>query len=183
VAGIPRLRAAGYTCPIVIDAPGSGQDGGNAWTLLNHGPAVMAADAFQNLVFSDHLYGAYRPGQFAAVAAAMNANRTSYGQAFIIGEFGQGLVNVDSATFLTGLEVMGTCEAYNIGWLPWVWDSSYHGSAPSADVGTLALVYDYQHGYEASASADLTIWGKTAVENSTYGLKNIAVKATAGSFS
>lgn len=181
--GIPALRTAGYTCPIVIDAPGSGQDGGNYWTLINHGPAVAAADTFGSVIFSAHIYSLTFPGQFAGVAAQFAAVRAAHGIAFIIGEFGQGLKRFDVDGSTTNLEVMKTCDAYCMGWFAWVWDGQYQGSAPTTDNTTYAMVYDYSEGYIDSDSADLTDHGKTVVEHPVSGLLATAVKATAGSFS
>jgi hypothetical protein len=48
------MRGSGYTAPLVIDAPGSGQDYS---TFLKYATGVQASDPEQNLIFSIHLYG------------------------------------------------------------------------------------------------------------------------------
>lgn len=48
------MRAAGYTCPLLIDTGGSGQD---ETDLTSYAQAIQASDPQQNCVFSYHLYG------------------------------------------------------------------------------------------------------------------------------
>jgi hypothetical protein len=54
ISAISSMRTAGYTCPIVIDAGGFGQDEAD---LTNFAPAVFASDPLKNIVFSFHAYG------------------------------------------------------------------------------------------------------------------------------
>lgn len=54
ITAIASLRAAGYTCPILIDSGGSGQDIAD---LVTYAPAVLASDPQKNIVFAYHLYG------------------------------------------------------------------------------------------------------------------------------
>lgn len=49
------MRAAGFTCPLVIDSGGAGQDETN---FENYAASVLASDPQQNCVFSYHMYGA-----------------------------------------------------------------------------------------------------------------------------
>lgn len=48
------MRAAGYTCPLMIDSGGSGQD---ETDFTSYAAAVLSSDPQQNIVFSYHLYG------------------------------------------------------------------------------------------------------------------------------
>ena len=50
---IAQLRAAGYTCPLVIDTGNSGEDFGD---LLAYAAQVFASDPQRNIIFSLHLY-------------------------------------------------------------------------------------------------------------------------------
>lgn len=54
ISAVARLRAAGYTGPLLIDAGGSGQD---ELDISTYGPAVLASDPQKNLIFAFHLYG------------------------------------------------------------------------------------------------------------------------------
>jgi len=53
-SAITDLRNAGYTCPLVIDTGGSGQDDQD---LLNYAQDVFNSDPQKNIIFSIHLYG------------------------------------------------------------------------------------------------------------------------------
>jgi hypothetical protein len=185
-SGVPALRTAGWTCPLSIDAPGSGQDGGTGATIVRDGPAIVATDSFKSLIFSPHFYSNLYPGELAATTGPSLANfRDTYGAAVIIEEFGQGQKNFDVNGATTALEIMGTCEALGFGWFPWVYDQSFQqpNGSTTVDNTKYSLVYDYSHGYETSNSADLTLFGKVVVLDPVCGLQAIAQKATAGSFS
>jgi hypothetical protein len=54
LAAIPQLRAAGYTCPIMIDCEAYSQEEDG---VTNHGAAILAADPQKNILFGYHLYG------------------------------------------------------------------------------------------------------------------------------
>jgi len=54
IAGIPTLRTAGYTGPILVDCGGSGQD---ELSIANYAKQVLAADPLGNTLFAYHLYG------------------------------------------------------------------------------------------------------------------------------
>ncbi len=175
---VPKIRAAGITCPIVIDLPGSGQDNGNCASLLAGAAAIAATDTFKNIIFAPHCYGAYRPGSFAGVASALRTQLMSQGIGIIIGEFAQGNVStLASPTFVSGLEIMAHAAANNIGVLGWAWDDNVGGGD-----AWFPQVYTAS-GYSTSNSADLTNWGKMLLLDPVYGLQNFAVKASAGSFS
>jgi hypothetical protein len=51
---VGALRAAGYTCPLVIDAGGYGQD---LTDLVSYSADIQASDPLQNCIFSFHAYG------------------------------------------------------------------------------------------------------------------------------
>lgn len=52
------LRAIGYTCPLVIDVGGSGQD---HLAIPTYAAAILATDPLKNIIFSYHLYGTTTP--------------------------------------------------------------------------------------------------------------------------
>jgi hypothetical protein len=51
---VGALRGAGFTCPLLIDAGGSGQD---PFDLLNYAAGIQSSDAQQNCFFGYHSYG------------------------------------------------------------------------------------------------------------------------------
>ena len=54
VDAVARLRAAGFTGPILIDSGGCGQDQAD---LLQYSQAVFDSDPQRNVLFASHLYG------------------------------------------------------------------------------------------------------------------------------
>ncbi|HTT04479.1 MAG TPA: cellulase family glycosylhydrolase [Steroidobacteraceae bacterium] len=54
VSAVGRLRAAGYTGPILIDSGGCGQDDAD---LVKYSQAVFDSDPERNVMFALHLYG------------------------------------------------------------------------------------------------------------------------------
>lgn len=54
ISAVAALRAAGFKCPILIDAGGFGQD---YTTLQNYAAAVLASDPQKNCLFAFHVYG------------------------------------------------------------------------------------------------------------------------------
>src|SRR5262245_51745426 len=62
-SAIARLRAAGYTAPIMIDAGAYGQDTGD---LLTYTRQVFNSDPQKNVIFSFHVYSGTYPGWTAA---------------------------------------------------------------------------------------------------------------------
>jgi hypothetical protein len=92
------------------------------------------------------------------------------GLCIVIGEFGPGRNIGPSPTTLTPGQIITASDARNFGWMAWAWDDP----AYNADDTWFALSYTGAY----SSSADLTIYGKDVVENSTYGIKNHAVKQT-----
>lgn len=185
ITAITNLRAAGFTCPILIDAPGGGQ----AITALTNGDAlaVLKADPMQNVVFGLHVYGlysSYEPGLFNSVGlqlwnAAQASLATSNGLVFIIGEFGPGFAIGPSPTILDPIEIMAVCEAYNLGWIPWAWDDPSNAVGDSAYTSLFALCQHAQQGnYQTGVSADLTDFGRKCIEHPVYGTLVLAQPAT-----
>jgi hypothetical protein len=187
IRGIARLRTAGYTCPFAINMGGSGQDS----TLFTNGDAlaILNADTQHNVLFSLHQYGLHNTagGGFAAILApiytAQQASLAgSAGLTFIVGEFGPGYMVGPSPSLMSPIEIMGTAEAYNFGWIPWAWDDPASGTGNSyADLG-FAMCQNAAvwagGGYSASNPADLTDYGRQIVLNPTYGTSVLAVPAT-----
>ncbi|HWG75444.1 MAG TPA: cellulase family glycosylhydrolase [Steroidobacteraceae bacterium] len=54
ISAISRLRGAGYTGPILVDAGGCGQDESD---LTQYAQAVFQSDPERNIIFAEHLYG------------------------------------------------------------------------------------------------------------------------------
>lgn len=190
IAAVTALRAAGYLCPICIDGPNAGQ----SYTTMTNGDAlaILNADPQSNVIFSVHEYGANagsKIGNFSTVASALySAAQSSLGTnaaglVFIIGEFGPGFNVGPSPTNLTPIELMGTCEAYNIGYIPWAWDDPPSGTGTGTALG-FAMCQNAGSftsgggGFKTQDPTELTDFGRTVVMNPTYGLLATSSLAT-----
>lgn len=159
VAAIPRMRAAGYTGTLVVDAGACGQ---SAADIVKYGAAVMAADPQKNILFSVHVYGAFH---YPATASWMQdytkafAQLKASGLPLIIGEFGPGHNIGPSPTMVTPAKVIADAEANGWGWLPWGWDDNNLTGCLAND-GWFSMTV--KCGKYATTS-DLTTFGKTVV--------------------
>ncbi|HTV24675.1 MAG TPA: cellulase family glycosylhydrolase [Polyangiaceae bacterium] len=119
-SAITKLRGAGLELPLMIDAPGWGQD---VDTLQAAAPALMQADPQRNLLFSVHMWwskGASSddPGSTKRIRAEIEES-VALNLPLVIGEFAHAGVgcsrSIDYATILTEAQRAG------IGWLAWSW--------------------------------------------------------------
>ena len=132
IAAIAKLRAAGFTMPLMVDSGGCGQDPND---LLTYGAAVAAADPQKNIILSFHLYGqtpdestmnAYLH-KFATLARA-NPNL-----AVVVGEFGPGRNVGPSPTQISPSQVIAGAEGAALGWIAWAWDDNNLADCKSDD--------------------------------------------------
>lgn len=112
VAAIPKIRNAGWTGVIVVDAPGCGQNG---MAVARNGAAVLAADPLRSLLFDVHVYGAYTDASLVSTLDALKAT----GLAVVLGEIGPGRNIGPSPTLITPERVVALAEARGFGWLLW----------------------------------------------------------------
>lgn len=193
IASVTRMRAAGFKNTLVIDAPGSGQDSssdGPGSTMVRTNPDdgksfaqnIFEADPQRNVVCTIHIYGAFIPGAWAALAAKMNAISTVTGQVFAVTEFGPPnmLYVGGSPTMTTPLEVVSVAEAFNIGYLAWAIGDP---SNATTDTGTYALIkksgaYNSPGGYATGNPAELTDFGRTYFLDPVYGTQVLAQPAS-----
>jgi mannan endo-1,4-beta-mannosidase len=116
---IARLRAAGYTCPLVID---TGQYGEDFSDLLNYSTQVFDSDPQRNVIFSLHLYVNSAGALSGNVLPQLASLAASQGMVFIVGEFGPGRNIGPAPTLVTPGEIIQAAEAAGIGWIAWAWD-------------------------------------------------------------
>ncbi|AJQ96022.1 glycoside hydrolase family 5 protein [Gynuella sunshinyii] len=153
---IKRLREAGLTHTLLIDAPAWGQD----WqhVMLDNAKTVAAADSLNNTMFSVHMYQVY--GDYNSVYQYVSKFLNNNQLPLIVGEFGadhQG-ENVDEDS------IMALAEQYGIGYLGWSW-SGNSGGTESLDIT------------ENFNVTNLTTWGDRLI-NGVNGLKSTSVAAT-----
>jgi mannan endo-1,4-beta-mannosidase len=177
---IASMRAAGYTCPLMIDAPDCGSklsaftaagDGG-----LTVGAELVAADPLGNILLSAHAYWAGYDGRpFIPTAIAANlpivfgeiANKqdevvngnTVYGYYDLDGTH----VGHPTSTGFTYQSFLTSLVPDQIGWLAWCWTKDICDARQMTPTGEFA---------------NLGTFGSDLVNNATYGLKATAVKIT-----
>jgi len=171
---IARLRAAGYSTPIMIDTGGWGQDVAD---LLTYAKEVFNSDPQKNIIFSFHVYRGlsqvWTPATLNAFALQLRALSASTGMAFVFAEFGPGRDLGPSPTLLTPQQVIGAAEAAGIGWMGWSWDCNNLPNGASNN-NSFSMTLNGPGMY--TVPSDLTTYGKEVVLSS-YGLVN-ARKAT-----
>jgi hypothetical protein len=169
-SAIQRLRAAGYTCPLVIDSGNSGQDFGD---MLAYATQVFDSDPQRNIIFSLHLYNQSANALSQNVLPQMASLSASQGMVFIVGEFGPGR-NIGSApTMVTPQQIIQTAESSNLGWIAWAWDDVDQSNC-LADNNWFAMAYSCG---KYTVPSDLTNFGLDVVLNPAYGLDALASPA------
>ena len=164
---IARLRAAGYTCPLVIDTGGSGEDFGD---LLNYATQVFNSDPQKNLIFSLHLYYNSASAFAGNVLPQLASLSASQGMAFIIGEFGPGRNIGPAPTPVTPGQIIQASEAAGLGWIAWAWDDNDQANCSSSN-NWFSMTY---HCGTYTAPSDLTWFGLDVTLNPAYGLGALA---------
>jgi hypothetical protein len=170
VTAIGRLRGAGYLGTISVTSGGCGQDNDD---LVDYAKAVFDSDPQKNVIFDQHIYGNWANGNGQSWQIDLNTaldKLAATGLPMIVGEFGPGRGIGPSPTDITPEAIMAACESRGIGWMAWAWDDP----ASSADDTWFALSKNGAY----DSSNDLTMFGKSVVENAQYGLLVVAKPAT-----
>lgn len=174
ITQVQRLRTAGVNNLIMIDAGGWGQD---INTLKFDAASVLNADPQHNIVFSIHIYGAWRTEERSfdvgsgifSVANEFSALRTA-GLPFVLGEFAG--ESFDAAPYRTR-RVLEIANQLGVGYMGWGWANVGETLSMIKDVPTTPNV-DYQY----NTNADLSAWGDAIINDPDYGIKATAKRAT-----
>ena len=154
IAAIKRMRSAGYTNTLMIDAGACGQD----WrAIVNDGAAVLASDPQHKIVFDLHIYGALNTD--AKLDEAFSALAASKLPIFI-GEFGPGRMIGPSPTPITPQNIIARAEKAHFGWAAWAWDDNNLNGCKSDD--NWFSMTNSCSAYDGSPS-QLTAFGKIIV--------------------
>jgi mannan endo-1,4-beta-mannosidase len=152
---IGRLRSAGFTHTLMVDAPNWGQDW--SFTMRDNAASVFASDPAKNTVFSIHMYGVF---DTAAEISDYLTRFVSAGLPIVVGEFGHnhsdGNPDEDS--------ILSYAQSLRLGYLGWSW-SGNGGGVEYLDMAT---------GFDAT---NLTSWGQR-IFNGANGIKQTAKEAT-----
>jgi mannan endo-1,4-beta-mannosidase len=117
---IERLRAAGIGVPLMIDAPGWGQD---IDVLQEVAPELLAADPDKNLLFSAHLWWVQGnntpdPGSTKRIKSELEES-VAMGLPLVIGEFAHAGVGCQKS--IDYKTILSEADRHGIGWLAWSW--------------------------------------------------------------
>ena len=153
-SAIQRLRNAGFTHTLMVDAANWGQD----WEqiMLNHAQTVFNSDPLGNTIFSVHMYEVYPNDN--AVNSYMSAFN-SMGLPLLVGEFAAD----HFGSYVDAGAILNRAEQYGFGYLGWSWSGNGSG------LESLDVVYNF--------SNNLTPWGDLLF-NSTNGISSTAQPAT-----
>lgn len=156
IQAIQRLRSAGLTHTLLIDAANWGQD----WqeVMLNNASTVAAADTLNNTMFSVHMYEVYQDR--SKIEGYVSRFLSTHNLPLIVGEFGADHYgnNVDEAS------ILAVAEQYNIGYLGWSW------SGNSSEVASLDITNNWNVN-------SLSAWGDRLI-NGTNGIRATAETAS-----
>ena len=138
---IARLRAAGFTHTLMIDAANWGQD----WEqiLQTNAGTLFASDPLKNIIFSVHMYQVY------AARSTIQSYLTTFVTAqlpLVVGEFGP----INGGQPADAASVMELTQTLGLGYMGWSWSGNGGGSEPL----DLTLNFD---------PAQLTTWGNNLI--------------------
>jgi len=141
---IKRLRDAGLTHTLMVDAPNWGQDWQNV--MRDNANEVFQSDTHKNIVFSVHMYEVYNSRSTIDNYLTSFSNK---GLPLIIGEFAatHKEFDVDEGS------IMSLTSSYNVGYIGWSWDGN------DSSYGTIDIVNDWN-------ANSLTTWGKILIDGS-----------------
>jgi hypothetical protein len=169
---ISRLRAAGYTCPLVIDSGQYGEDFGD---LLNYAAQVFTSDPQKNIIFSLHVYSNASSVLSQNILPQLAALAGSQGMVFIVGEFGPGRNIGPAPTLVTPGQVIQAAETSGLGWIAWAWDDNDLSNC-GADNNWFSMTYSCS---VYTAPSSLTWFGLDVALNPAYGLGALATPPAA----
>lgn len=142
---ITRLRNAGLTCPLMIDAPYCGQ---NIEVLVAAGGSLLASDPLHNLIFSFHAYWSGSQSESSAsvqttrLTNALNSPEAN-GLCIVMGEFAVAMDCIPTALTCPYNALMQTANTNHIGYMAWEWSASTqystNGACPDDERGYARL--------------------------------------------
>ena len=129
LTAVKSLRDAGYTCPIMLDAPNWGKD---HVFFLYQGKALMDADPLHNLLFSVHAYwptnGPFGNYSDAKITADLTALKQS-GLPIVFGELAIADIQNGLAYNINYRLLMKLCKDNEFGYIAWWWGFNNNAGA------------------------------------------------------
>ncbi|MGL1889476.1 MAG: cellulase family glycosylhydrolase [Reichenbachiella sp.] len=164
-SAITQFRDNGIVCPLVIDAPGWGQDidmHQATWKeLQDHDPQ-------HNLIFSVHTWwmedtNSSDPGSTNKIIDEIKES-LDIGMPFIVGEFAP--MGVKCAREFDYQTLLSECQKNNIGWMAWSWGAVKNGDCSEMDMTTNGKYGDWQE------VDDFGIWGEKIIISDPNSISN-----------
>jgi len=159
---IKIIRDAGYKVPVMIDAPGYGQ---NENAIIAYGIDLLNSDPLKNLIFSVHAYSNWNNS--STYTNRINAI-TSLGLCIVFGEFGWNVPDSQQpADFTCRVDaplLMQICQSKKLGYIGWSWTGNNDANA----------CFDMSTSW--SDTSNLTTWGRQWAYDPN-GVKNTGIKA------
>lgn len=164
VDAVLSLRSAGYKIPIMIDAPGWGQD---ETAIVEYGANILNHDPEKNLIFSTHAYSNWNN---SASYTTRVDNILSKNLCLVFGEFGWNVPdNQQPADFVCKVDaqtLMLLCQQKKVGYLGWSW----YGNNAANDCFDMCKSWN--------DTSQLTVWGRQWAYDPN-GVKLTSVKSPA----
>jgi Cellulase (glycosyl hydrolase family 5) len=159
ISAVSSMRTQGYTCPLMIDSGGFGQDSGD---LLNYAQAIFNSDPQKNIIFTIHLYSTAG----TAISGSPNLLQQLYsqgiaqGMVFAVMEFGS---SIGAGSPTTPTQIINASNSAGLGWAAWAWDDPIYAlpGDPYQMTETQGLFTGTPA--TASSSAQLTTYGQQVV--------------------
>ncbi|MBU2870410.1 cellulase family glycosylhydrolase [Colwellia sp. E2M01] len=152
---IQRLRTAGLTHTLMVDAPNWGQD----WqhVMRDNANTVFNSDPDKNIIFSVHMYEVFNSRQTISDYMTSFSNK---GLPLVIGEFAASHKEFD----VDEESIMSLAVNNDVGYLGWSWDGN------DSSYGSIDIVNNWN-------TNSLTAWGDILI-NSANGIKATSQIAT-----
>lgn len=117
LSAVSKIRTAGYTGVLVIDAGGWGQDGND---ILNYASAILASNTNKSVMFSIHMYGSWN--STTDVDKFMSSCH-SKSIPIMVGEFGYNYNNGSNnlGCKVNATHLMNVCKYWRYGFCAWSW--------------------------------------------------------------
>jgi mannan endo-1,4-beta-mannosidase len=162
---ISRMREAGYRVPLVIDAPGWGQNIDvlqATWqTLQNHDP-------LHNILFSVHTWWVNSSDGSKARITTELQETVNMGMPLIVGEFAP--MGVGCSRYIDYKFLMSEANKHEIGWLAWSW-----GKVGNGDCSEMGMTTDGVFGNWRNTPNDGK-WGEVVSISDPNSISNSAVR-------
>ncbi|MDG5814020.1 carbohydrate binding domain-containing protein [Chitinispirillales bacterium ANBcel5] len=162
---ITRMRDAGYRVPLIIDAPGWGQ---NITVLHNTWQELLDHDPLKNIMFSVHTWW-IDPNDGASARVTRELQKAADdGMPLHIGEFAP--MGVNCSRHFDYRHLLAECRRLDIGHLAWSW-----GWVANGDCAEMGMTTDGIYGNWRDTPND-GMWGQVVVESDTNSIQNTAVR-------